>query len=268
MDMTKFMKKEGENPLDNVPVANGGYTSIFRTIGCVGDSLASGEFEAVNEKGDTVYYDAYDFSWGQVIARTAGVKVYNFSRGGMSAKEYTESFAEANGFWDEDKKCTAYIIALGVNDLINFGQEVGTTADIDLADPEKNKPTFAGYYAKIVQRYLKIEPRARFFFMTMPRSDDETPERAALCEAHSGLLYELTKVFPHSYVLDIRKYAPVYDAAFREAFYMGGHLNPLGYELTGQMVCAYIDYLVRNNPNDFRKMGFVGTSLDNDRYKD
>ena len=43
------------------------------------------------------------------MAREAGVRVYNFSRGGMTAEEYIESFADKKGFWDEDKTCQAYI---------------------------------------------------------------------------------------------------------------------------------------------------------------
>ena len=35
---------ENEKPLENL-VTDGGFTGIFRTIGCIGDSLSSGEFE-------------------------------------------------------------------------------------------------------------------------------------------------------------------------------------------------------------------------------
>ena len=45
MDLTKFMTNKNEKPLDNIAI-NGGFTSIFRTIGCIGDSLSSGELEA------------------------------------------------------------------------------------------------------------------------------------------------------------------------------------------------------------------------------
>ena len=41
---------ENEKPLDRL-VTDGGFCGILRTIGCVGDSLSSGEFEARNEEG-------------------------------------------------------------------------------------------------------------------------------------------------------------------------------------------------------------------------
>ena len=62
-------------------------TADTRTVACIGDSLSSGEFEAAAEKGSS-YPDMYEYSWGQFMARMCGCKVYNMSRGGMTAKEY------------------------------------------------------------------------------------------------------------------------------------------------------------------------------------
>ncbi len=269
MDLTNWKNwidppMAGEEPLDH-PVANGGYCGIFRRVGCVGDSLSSGEFEAHNEEGTKLYIDLYDYSWGQYLARAAGIgQVYNFSRGGMTAKEYLESFAEANGFWDPEKACQAYIVALGVNDVINKGMAVGSTADI-AADWRENEPTFAGYYAQIIERLKEISPDAKFFFVTMPKNDTDSPERIALRDAHAELLYELAEYFSNAYVINLRRYAPVYDAAFRKKFYMGNHLNPMGYVLTAEMMASYIDYIIRTHPADFRETGFIGTPYRNGR---
>ena len=132
-----------ELPLERPVPVGGGMCSIFRTIGCVGDSLASGEFEVrlpaapegsdpavLAVHGQTVYLDMFEHSWGQHLARMAGCKVYNFSRGGMTASEYCQTFGEANGFWDADKACQAYIVGLGVNDVINARQPMGSMADV------------------------------------------------------------------------------------------------------------------------------------------
>lgn len=79
MDIKKYMAIEGEKPLDNI-VSDGGFCKIFRTIGCIGDSLSSGEFQSLNQHGQVGYHDYYEYSWGQFMAREAGVKVYNFFR--------------------------------------------------------------------------------------------------------------------------------------------------------------------------------------------
>lgn len=255
-----FPKKE-ELPLQTLAV-DGGMCGIFRTIGCVGDSLSSGEFEATGPAGEKTYHDMFDYSWGQYLARMAGCTVYNFSRGGMTAKEYCESFAEANGFWAADKACQAYILALGVNDLYGLNMEVGTLADICAEDAAKNAPTFAGYYARILQRLKTIQPDARFFLMTMPR-DSRDPSHIARGDAHAALLRQMADYFSNTYVLDLRQYGPEYDEAFQRRYYMGGHMTPAGYLLTAKLVASYLDYIIRHNPEDFKQVGFIGTPLHN-----
>ena len=81
---------ENEKPLDRI-VTDGGFTGIFRKIGCIGDSLSSGEFESRTADGTRNFHDFYEYSWGQHIARSTGSTVYNFSRGGMTAKELGET---------------------------------------------------------------------------------------------------------------------------------------------------------------------------------
>ena len=147
-DKELFVSKD-EKPLDRF-VEGYSNTSIFRTIGFIGDSLSSGEFESRNAEGKPGYHDYFEYSWGQYIARKNGLKAYNFSRGGMSAKQYMESFAENNGFWDPALACQAYVMALGVNDVINMGMEIGSLEDIDPDDWRNNKPTFVGYYAQMI----------------------------------------------------------------------------------------------------------------------
>lgn len=260
MDIRQFMAREGEKPLDNI-VPDGGFCKIFRTIGFIGDSLSSGEFESTNAEGEKGYHDFYDYSWGQYIAREAGLTAYNFSKGGMSAKVFCESFAETCGVYKPENICQAYVLALGVNDILNQGQELGSLADLSPVSRYQNAPTFAGYYAQIIQNLKTKQPQARFFLMTMPR--DENEEKNCKKEAHAKLLYDLAAHFDYTYVLDLYRYAPVYDAEFRRNFYLGGHMNAAGYVLTSKMVMSYIDYLVRHNPEDFAQVGFIGKPFHN-----
>lgn len=260
MNLDTLFNNPDEKPLDNI-VSDGGFTSVFRTIGCVGDSLSSGEHESLDENGKKGYHDYYEYSWGQYLARSAGIKVYNFSRGGMTAKEYCEGFADSKDFWNIDKRCQGYIIALGVNDL-NADKNLGSADDVDLNNYKNNKKTFAGYYAEIIQRYKEIQPKAKFFLMTVPHSfedPDNVSEKQLLRDEHAKLLYKFAEMFENTYVLDFRKYAPVYDEQFRKKFFLGGHMNAAGYMLTAKMVGSYIDYIVRHNMEDFSQIGFVGT---------
>jgi hypothetical protein len=202
-----------------------------------------------------VYLDMLGYSWGQYIARVAGCRVYNFSRGGMTAVEYCDSFAEAMGYWDPEKAAQAYIIALGVNDLYGLNQEVGSVADVCDEDHKKNKPTFVGRYAEIIQRYKKISTDAKFFLVTMVKSEADNERK----EAHRKALYDLAEHFDNCYVIDLYEYMPVEDAKYRERFYLEGHLNPCGYMLTAKIVSSYIDYIIRHNIADFRRVAFINT---------
>ncbi len=253
MDLEKLLYNENEKPLDRI-VYDGGYTRIFRTIGCIGDSLSSGEHESRDSEGKPGYHDFYDYSWGQYMARNAGIKVYNFSKGGMSAKWFMESFADACGVWTDEKKCQAYILALGVNDMYTKQVQLGEISDIDMENPENNKLTFVGYYAQIIQKLKTIQPDAKFFLVTLPNGIDNLDG-----DTHAKLLEEMAELFTNTYVINLRKYSPKYDDDFKKKFFVGGHMNAAGYVLTAQMITSYIDYIIRHNFEDFSQVGFIGT---------
>ena len=120
---------------------------------------------------------------------------------------------------------------------------------------------YSGYYAKIIQKYKEIQPDAKFFLVTIP--DDCVFSYGK--EEQSELINKLAEVFSNCYVIDLYKYAPVIDENFRKKFFMGGHMNPCGYNLIAQMVASYIDYIIRHNMDDFRRVGFIGTEF---QYKD
>lgn len=257
MNVYEYMQvAEGEKPLDRM-VTDGGFCAIFRTIACIGDSLSSGEFESVTAEGTKRYHDFYEYSWGQFLGRSCGSKVYNFSQGGMTAKTYMEVFADNKGFWGTDKLAQAYIIALGVNDVLNVGMELGSTADVDLQDYTKNGQTFAGYYAQIIQRIKQLQPRAKIFLVSIPRDGDAKDEKR---KAHRDLLREFTKLFDRTYLVDLYEYAPINDAEYKRKFRLG-HMTPTGYVLMARMIESYIDYIIRTNMEDFNQVGFIGTDL-------
>ena len=260
MDITKYYVAPGERPLDVIK-PDGGFTGIFRTIACVGDSLSSGEFEAFDKDNNRSCHDMFEYSWGQFIARKNGLTAYNFSRGGMTAKAYVESFAEEKGYWSPELAAQAYVIALGCNDIYNNGWEVGSVGDVDPADYRNNKPTYLGYYATIVSRYKEIVPDAKFFFVTLPNDAKEkhVPQGKEVCEA----LHALAKIFDNCYVIDLFNYGPIHDDDFRYKFY-NGHLTPTGYVHTAEIIDSYIDYIIRHNPRDFAEVGFIGSGI---RYK-
>ncbi len=241
-----------EQPLETL-LSDGGFCGIFRTITCVGDSLSSGEFQTKREDGTFRYHDMYEYSWGQYLARATGSTVYNMSRGGMSARE----LMSLDEYWDPKRfpPTQAYVVALGVNDVQNQNQEVGTLADIT-EDWRKNADTFTGHYAGVIQRIKEFQPNARFFLVTIPQEiSEERNDRGA---RHAEAVRAIAEYFDNCYVIDLQKYAPRYDEAFYEKFFMYGHMNTAGYLLTAKMMMTYMDHIIRHNLRDFDLVPYIG----------
>ena len=266
MNVNYLLGNENEKPLDEL-VSDGGFVGIFRKIACVGDSLSSGEFQARRESdGANLYFDRFDYSWGQYMARMAGVTVYNFSRGGMTAKEYMENFANNMGYWQRSLAANAYIIALGVNDILNRGGNIGEVSDVCPDDYKRNADTFIGNYAAIIQRYKEIMPEAVFFLVTTPNAgEEEVEDKRELRRSLRKAIFDIAGLFDNTYVIDLYKYAPIYDGEFKKKFFLSGHMAPAGYLLTAKMICSYIDYIIRHNLKKFKTVGLM--DYDYDRTK-
>ena len=254
MDWDKLLYDENEKPLDSF-VTGISNMAIFRTVGFIGDSLSSGEFESLDSEGNRGFHDYYEYSWGQYIARKNGLKAYNFSKGGMTAKKYVESFADENRFWNPQYACQAYVIALGVNDANNF--DAGDIGD----ENEGGKDTFAHYYLSIIKRLKTIQPRAKFFLVTIPNYHSDKEGKDERMDSYRKLLKKICDNYENCYLVDLFTYGPKYDDKFKNRFFLYGHMNAEGYIFTANMVDSYIDYIIRHNPEEFRRVAYIGTDL-------
>ena len=221
----------------------------------------TGEGTEYDENGNIVYTDMYEYSWPAVLERITGTKYNNYSRGGMTAREYVQSWADENGFWQWNQ---AYIIALGNNDSFVFGHPLGSVKDVNADCPQDNGDTFFGNMGKIVSKLKTIEPNARIFVVT-PQLRGEACDNDIRYIASE--LAKLCDMFEFTYLLDMTAHAPVYDAEMRKSFGLGFHPNPMGYYAYALIVGNYIDYIIRSNPQEFATIPFVGTLLKNKDYK-
>lgn len=256
-----------KNPLANL-IKDSGYTAIFRSVAVIGDSLSSGEHEAFDGQTQT-YNDYYEYSWGQFMARKCGMKVYNFSCGGLTAKGYT-NYSDMTKSYIPEKACQGYIIALGRNDMKQWDQYeygFGTIHDVDFENPDNNRDSFVGHYVKIIQKYRQIQPKSRIFVVTMPVRTSDKEEYDEKCDKHAEFLRTLPNYFEFLYVIDLRKFAPIHDEEFLSTYYCGGHLNAMGYLLTADQMITYIDFIIRNNPKDFNQVAFIGKDVHNIKEK-
>ena len=246
------------NPLSNL-LENGGYINIFNKISCIGDSLTEGVFE-YTENGEVKYagkpqgFEPY--SYPSQLARMTGATVGNYGVGGATAKSWLETTECVNCF-KEENKAQAYIIALGTNDT-DYSGNVET--DIDLSNYNNNADNFVGNYAKIIQKCLELQPKAKVFVVTIPKTRADNHNAWTTGNNQIKAIAKKTGV----YVLDVFTYSESYDNPdeYKKHFYTGGHRNSVGYKRTAMEYATYISWIIYNNPDDFRNVQYIGTDYE------
>lgn len=131
--------------------------SLFQNIGIIGDSYASGELYV-----DSTYTDHYDISWGQILARKNGIKAINFSKGGLTTRDWLADDHGLSLINSSDPQ-DLYIIALGINDYQKLGDSyLGAENDVNTG-----ANTFYGNYGKIISAIRAKAPQAKIVLSTM-----------------------------------------------------------------------------------------------------
>ena len=101
----------------------------------------------------------------------------------------------------------------------------------------------------------------------MPRDEGRDASREEYYVQFNEILRKLPEIFDYLYVIDFERYAPIYDAEFKKLLYLGGHLNAMGYKYTADMYMTYIDHIIKNNPEDFAQVAFIGKNYYNEDSK-
>ena len=105
--------------------------SVFRTIGVLGDSYASGSFYEPSGDFTISHSNVYEMSWGKMLGRMyggyyGGKNVMNYSFGGATAKTWLSNSGRGWTKFDSDlqtaneKAKDLYIIAFGINDYLSM----------------------------------------------------------------------------------------------------------------------------------------------------
>ncbi len=249
------------NPLAYIR-RDAGLLSIFHTVGCIGDSLASGE-AVYKENGETHYIDLYDYSWGQCLARMTGNTYYNFSKGGISSRSWLTEEAGSgfgpNGIhaFDGQHDCDAYFIGLGQNDK-EKDIPIGTTADIDLSDYTQNADTYCGNMGRIIQMLREYQPKAPIFVFI-----DTNPPRGD--QSYNAVIPDIVAPFTNVWIIDLKTYA---EQMFKDSNQIigsqvrVGHYSALGYQEIAYVIATYVDWIIRHNLSAFSQVEFIGTDYE------
>ena len=175
----------------------------------------------------------------------------------MTAEAFFNGFGNECGAYKYENLCQAYIIALGVNDL-NGKLEIGDAKTARETLRPADDPTILNYYGAVIKSIKKKQPDAKIFLMTIPRNEQKEGEAVEKRDAYCEELRKFAELFENTYIIDLHKYAPVYDEKFRQTFFLG-HMTATGYMFTAKLVMSYIDYYIRKYPSDFSQVGFIGT---------
>lgn len=247
-DSSQAVVVDNLNPLS---VINDGISMLsgFDTVGCIGDSLASGE--CVYDGGAI---DKYDISWGQIMARMNGNTAFNFSIGGLTTRTWLSRYTGNNPTDDafQENPCQAYIIALGQNDSYSGDSrfvQLGTVEDIGT-----ETDSFYGNMSRIIAKIKALQARAKIFIMTDPYEVNETG-------GYNDAVRYIAAHTTNCYLIDLYTYALNIDPHDRNnsALWRGGHLTTTGYFLSAKIINTYIDWIMKNNLAEFKYIQFIGT---------
>lgn len=227
------------------------FVGIIHKWGFIGDSLSSGE-QAVRKDGTSTLerFDLYDYSWGQRLCKLNSVEGFNFSVGGQTAKGWCSGVGDRTweGAQQQENWKEAYCIALGVNDNSASYPKGDVDTDIDLSDYNNNADTFAGWYAGIIQRLRSVNPKCRIFCITIPYNNQQG------YLDNNDIIRAIVPKFSRCYLVDLANYHWTPDGLG-----LNDHLSPAGYQWAAFEINTYIDWIIRNNMDDFKDIAWVGT---------
>ena len=257
-----------QNPLSKI-ITDGGLTGLIESYACCGDSLTQGVFDRTN--GVTMDFEATKYySYPSQFSRITGSKVFNLGNAGATACNSQQSISDWHSWlqtanqkkWFSDSfKAKAYIFSIGTNDIGYYGSFTGNVeTDIDVNDYNNNNTTTSvGGLATMIQKARELQPKAVIFIETI---DNTRNAKITRDEANEKIRVIANKL--DCYLIDMAKYWIQEDEVsdWVSKYQNGGHLNAMGYLLKTQARITYIDWIIKNNPEKFKEVQFIGTTME------
>lgn len=257
--------KKQSNPLFNI-INDTGFVGMFKSIGCIGDSLTQGVFDRTNNT-ELDWNETSFYSYPSILQRKTGAKVFNLGYKGTTACDSIQARkdchswlekSEDNLWFTEKYKSVAYIISIGTNDIKYYGEFTGdVSSDIDVNNYLNNNcSTSVGGLATIIQKCRELQPNAVIFVETIDNTRNTTECRKSANKKIREICEKL-----NCELLDFEKYWIQLDEVeeWKSNFQNGEHLNALGYFEKTMARITYIDWIIRNNPKKFKNIQFIGT---------
>ena len=169
--------------IDTPPLSD---VSMFRKVGVLGDSFASGTMYV-----DGVYVTQdYEQSWPKNLSRQHGVEIVRYSQSGWGAYTWLHaSSSNEHGLPQFERDiangnvCGLYLICYGINDSsssMTFGDKnggmsyLGSESDIDESDYTQNANSYWGQMSRIIATIQHEAPNSKIVLTTLARENNST----------------------------------------------------------------------------------------------
>lgn len=224
----------------------------FAKFGVIGDSLSVGYMgdSSGTAHGRNIYY-----SWGQVLARRYGNKCLNFGFSGATTETwYTNETHGKVELVQEQNKCQAYVVGLGVNDTVTESN-VGNANDINLSDYTQNANTFYGNYAKVLQTIMETAPTAYIFVFTIPKTKGTNRFSEIKNNAIKGVVAKLAS--DRVFVIETNDYSELFNLDVITDNSYSSHYTAIGYANIATINAIMLSDCMNSNADKLKDIAFI-----------
>lgn len=213
--------------------------SLFRRIGVIGDSYASG---VVFSDNDTTVGDNYNISWLQQLSRKYGFVGINFSTGGLTTRSWLTN-EHGLPLLNSTESCELILLCLGINDQYTLGESyLGVPSDIGT-----DNDTFYGNYSKIISSISTKNEKTRMILFTIANpNNSETVNKF-----NSAILY-LSNHF--GIPIEIQNENSYIKSSLYINNMVGGHPTAINYNGMSTAFDCMISESLKNNQNYFNHL--------------
>ncbi len=242
---------------DSNIVPNLNHFAVFKSFSAIGDSITEGLYPSTfNEDGSVKKWAANkSFSWVRYLGALTGASNYNYGVSGATAKTWFTNQYGYSMMVNNNKRTQAYIIGLGVNDVISADYPIGSVADVDFDDCSNNAETFIGCYAKIIQSVILLNPTAKIFCLIPPNISASTAPKYDSLKTLIADEHFVGTVFCVD--LSSQDYAGYYQTKAVTKFKFGVHYSAPGYAQLAKILLYALSKTMIDNSEHFNQISEI-----------
>lgn len=218
---------------------------IFRKVVCCGDSFTAGYIRIDEPAGTPSVLTHEEYAWPHYMATLTGNVWENCGASGANTISW-QTTARGLPKAQSIGRAQAYIIGLMINDISQtYHVDLGTINDIGT-----NNNTYYAQMAKIIRELNSINPDAKIFVNTCPRSGSDY-------DAYNQAVRDIVDLYDASYpvyCIDLYQYKYLYDNITLSDDSLNGHLSAIGYEQLSEIYAYILSDFMNKNISDFQNV--------------